>query len=294
MNSTVEQQLYKIGAVSQKTGFSAERLRQWERRYGLEPAYRANRTRYYSTDQVAKLIQIRGLLRQGHTIGQLWSLSSEELAELYDTQFAPEDATSSVVVLVGPRVAELEANSASDLCEVARRIVSIEELEKSLDDLPPCDAFVVEIPSLDARRLEDLSNLLPGLVVAVYQFASKVDLEEAQQSNLMVYRLGEVKWSDLAHRLAETLQRTRLSGGGAVHFSEEELAHLSRTQTSGKVAPKDLVDIVRTQRALIEHIQRIGDCAFDVELAGIVQLSEAKMEEALKSLVDEYELFVEI
>ena len=47
--------LYRIGTVAQITQISVERLRAWERRYGLAPAHRAGKTRFYSASQLARL-----------------------------------------------------------------------------------------------------------------------------------------------------------------------------------------------------------------------------------------------
>ena len=75
----MDEDLYKIGAVTKRTGISAECLRAWERRYGLEPAERTGKTRFYSASQVERLTNVKALLEQGHPISQLIPLSDDEL-----------------------------------------------------------------------------------------------------------------------------------------------------------------------------------------------------------------------
>ena len=59
----VSDDLYRIGAVANLTGVAVERLRAWERRYGLAPAHRDGRTRYYSGAQLSRLKRIKQLIR---------------------------------------------------------------------------------------------------------------------------------------------------------------------------------------------------------------------------------------
>jgi len=56
-----EEDLYRIGTVAQLTQISVERLRAWERRYGLVPAHRAGKTRFYSASQLSRLAKIKRL-----------------------------------------------------------------------------------------------------------------------------------------------------------------------------------------------------------------------------------------
>ena len=72
----MDDQLYRIGAVSKLTGISVECLRAWERRYGFTPAERAGRTRLYDTDQLDHLKKIKTLLDRGQAIGQLARLEA--------------------------------------------------------------------------------------------------------------------------------------------------------------------------------------------------------------------------
>ena len=61
-------QRYRIGTVAIMTGIAVERLRAWERRYGLAPTARAGRARVYDGHQVTQLRLI-------HTLPTSWSFT---------------------------------------------------------------------------------------------------------------------------------------------------------------------------------------------------------------------------
>ncbi|MCY3885839.1 MAG: MerR family transcriptional regulator [Gammaproteobacteria bacterium] len=287
----MQDQLYKIGAVAQETGLAVERLRAWERRYGFDPAHKVNRTRYYDKDQVAKLSLIKELLERGHSIKQLVALTIDELKELTDTRPSVFANSECSLTLVGPAIQEMEANAATGNCEIAGRMHSLDELESNLDTIGHTDAMIVETDSLDAERLGSLKEALSIPLIVVYRYASKQDIDEATEKSLSFHKLGEVSWNDLLLIVVQQLGNLKQSSRGEKRFSEAELYHLSRTRFTGDIAPKDLVDIVLAQRALASHVNRHTNNAFGVELAGVIQLSAATMEDALELVAKEYELF---
>ncbi|MCY4143296.1 MAG: MerR family transcriptional regulator [Gammaproteobacteria bacterium] len=289
----MQKQLYKIGAVAQRTGLSVERLRAWERRHGVEPAHKVNRTRYYDKDQLERLSLIKELLDQGHSIGHLVELASPELQELLNTRRTAPDAPQLRLVIAGQGVQDMADTDVSEPGEIAQRFCSLDEMESRLDDLPEFDALVLEVPSLDADRIEQIVSVLSVPFVVVYRLASKDDTIEAKERGMRVFKFGNVSWSDLMTELSKSVISKVDHGVGHNLYKDEELYHLSRTRSSGTFAPKDFVDIVLSQRALVDHIQRHTNGAFEVELAGLVRLSTTRMEEALQRVAKEYELFVE-
>ena len=93
--------LYRIGAVAKRTGISPECLRAWERRYGLEPAERAGKTRFYDAAQIERLTVIKALLDQGHPISQVIHLPAEALSR----RLTPGRRASSLASSATPKVA---------------------------------------------------------------------------------------------------------------------------------------------------------------------------------------------
>ncbi len=80
-NVELDDDLYRIGTVAGLTEISVERLRAWERRYGLQPAHRSGKTRFYNLEQVGRLKKIKRLIDNGHPISSLVSLTDEQLNE---------------------------------------------------------------------------------------------------------------------------------------------------------------------------------------------------------------------
>jgi len=77
---------YPIRVVSKLTGISIDTLRAWDRRYSVVVPHRTERGRSYTEAQVERLRLVKSLLDQGHSIGQLASLSDESLQDLAETK----------------------------------------------------------------------------------------------------------------------------------------------------------------------------------------------------------------
>lgn len=73
---------YPIRAVAKLTGIPVDTLRAWERRYQAVRPGRTERGRLYGESDVRRLILLRNVVEQGHAIGQVASLSDEELQKL--------------------------------------------------------------------------------------------------------------------------------------------------------------------------------------------------------------------
>lgn len=75
-------QHYRIGAVARLTGLSVDRLRAWERRYGVVATRRSESMgRIYSRSDVERLDKLRRLVELGNAIGSVAHLSDEQLAD---------------------------------------------------------------------------------------------------------------------------------------------------------------------------------------------------------------------
>lgn len=69
--------------VSQKTGLSPHVIRVWENRYQvIQPKREANNRRYYSREDLHKLLLLKELTEAGHNIGQLAKFSIRELEQM--------------------------------------------------------------------------------------------------------------------------------------------------------------------------------------------------------------------
>ena len=116
--------LYRIGAVSKLTGVSVECLRAWERRYGMNPAEKAGKTRFYSEIQIHRLTQIKRLIDQGHPISQLVKLSDADLANRlgqYSSALTPSNRRLKVALAGTALLLAEEQFSDSNRLEILRR-----------------------------------------------------------------------------------------------------------------------------------------------------------------------------
>lgn len=73
---------YPIRAVSKLTGITVDTLRAWERRYAVVAPERDERGRLYGEADVERLRLLRQLVEQGHAIGRIAGLTSDELRAL--------------------------------------------------------------------------------------------------------------------------------------------------------------------------------------------------------------------
>jgi DNA-binding transcriptional MerR regulator/methylmalonyl-CoA mutase cobalamin-binding subunit len=76
---------YPIRAVSLMTGVSIDTLRAWERRYDAVTPVRDNRGRVYSAEDVRRITLLRDAVQNGHAIGRVASMATEQLAQLSAT-----------------------------------------------------------------------------------------------------------------------------------------------------------------------------------------------------------------
>jgi len=75
--------LYSIGVVCRRTGLKSDRLRAWERRYGVvDPDRSEGNQRLYTDEDVEHLTLLRRATDRGHRIAHIADLSTDELAEM--------------------------------------------------------------------------------------------------------------------------------------------------------------------------------------------------------------------
>lgn len=238
-----EQDLYRIGTVSKLTGITVECLRAWERRYGLQPAERAGKTRYYSRDQLDQLGKVKRLIEQGHPISTVVTLSHEQLDARLTTNPARR-ATARVpqIGLVGANLLILEQDGGdSDQIEVTGRWIDVDDFTDSRPaERNALDALVVQLPSLNLDQLLRAQRAAPDCrLITLYQYASTQAVDEAQSRGATTLE-WPLTWSEL--------ERACATPGGA-------------SRQAGKTAPRrftdrELVDIVARARAINDDLPR--------------------------------------
>ena len=81
--SKEEEGLYAIGRVAALANLTTHTVRAWEKRYGaVQPVRSEGGTRRYTDEHVQRLQRLKAAVEAGHRIGDIASLSLDELGEL--------------------------------------------------------------------------------------------------------------------------------------------------------------------------------------------------------------------
>src|SRR5947208_15218323 len=81
---------HPIGVVARRTGLKPDLIRAWERRYGaVTPGRTETRRRFYSDEDIERLLLLRRAVNTGRGISQVAGLSDAELEALIEAEPAP-------------------------------------------------------------------------------------------------------------------------------------------------------------------------------------------------------------
>lgn len=295
----MDEDLYKIGAVARRTGISAECLRAWERRYGLEPAERAGKTRFYSATQVERLTRVKTLLEQGHPISQLIQLSDDELQRRLRPPPSRAAIRSRRIGLVGGQLilANREARrnpEATDAeMEVVAQWTTAAELKADRGALPELDCVVVYVPTLDPQHLEEIEEICPNAsLVVAFRYATARDLEACRQAGRAILR-WPAEWQTLVRRVTATTPATT---GTPRRYSDGELLHIAMMSSqAGCDCPHDLAKLIGEINDYENHALRCGSANGGVDedhrlVAGRLGTARGQLEESLHVLVEKHGL----
>ena len=290
--------LYRIGAVSKLTGVTVECLRAWERRYGMNPAEKAGKTRFYSEIQIHRLTQIKRLIDQGHPISQLVKLSDADLANRlgqYSSTITPSNRRLKVA-LAGTALllAEKQFGDGHRL-EIVDRWPSADAFASTrLQQTPPqrfpkLDVVVLEMPSLDVYLIDKYMESTDARVVVVYHFCTDNDLQLAIERGLEVLPWPST-WQQIEGACVRSGREFHTTSSTQRRFSDEQLFHLAtRTSIEGCTCPRDLVQLITQINAYAIHTQRCGTVNTATNHVAIsLEANEARanLENALSVLVD--------
>lgn len=83
--------------ISQQTGLSPQLIRVWEKRYeAIKPKRLSNNRRVYTEEDLNRLLLFKHLIAQGHLIGQIAHLKTDELQALH-TKASEKKSNSQVI-----------------------------------------------------------------------------------------------------------------------------------------------------------------------------------------------------
>lgn len=256
----VEDDLYRIGTVAKLSGISVECLRAWERRYGLAPAERSGRTRFYSFAQLQRLKKIKALIDAGHPIGSLVELGDAELEARERagglTTARPSPHRLPQVGLIGTNLLLLEQDHGDDArVEVSQRWVSIEDFIDARErERSSLDVVVLQLPTLDFVELDRACRLAPDCRwIVVYRYATREAVATLGTRGLQSLT-WPVAWDELAHACATPAGMPARAGRTAPRrYTDHELyAIASRARAEQREAPRELVELITNLNAFTD------------------------------------------
>ena len=90
---------YSMSEVENLTGISSHALRMWERRYNfLQPKRTKNNARYYSDNELKKLLNIGVLIRNGYRISAIDKMTNTKIHELVTDLFNTHAASDQDII----------------------------------------------------------------------------------------------------------------------------------------------------------------------------------------------------
>jgi len=281
--------LYRIGTVAQLTDISVERLRAWERRYGLVPAHRAGKTRFYSASQLARLNKIKRLIDTGQPISSLAELSDAQLDERLSTlTTAPGmSAQPAKTGLIGTNLLVLEQQQDEDLrIQISGRWANLAAFERDRLGVDALDAVVVQMPVAKADDLDVIADYFPAAqIVALYQFGTANNIAAIEARGVPALQ-WPAPWQDIENAVASVHRQADASAKVAARrFSDEELVAIAASTLSDPTGcPQHLVELISQLNAFADFSQSLGDSEL---LDGIhVDATQARshLERALEAL----------
>ncbi|MBX3706044.1 MAG: MerR family transcriptional regulator [Pseudomonadales bacterium] len=265
----VEEDLYRIGTIATLTGIAVERLRAWERRYGLTPAYRSGKTRFYSRAQLEQLTRIKQLIDQGHPISTLAGLSTEQLAERVTARRETRNRPARAG-LIGPNLLVLEqAEGDTTRLDVRARFANVDaflaqqaqrpERESARDAArhatgEALEVLVVQMPVLLNQRLDAVAAAAPGArLVALYQFTTPGHLAAVQERGIPTLQ-WPTSWAEIEYACATTAGLPlRAARAATRRFTDEELIAIAASSTDPTRCPHHLVELISSLNAFAEY-----------------------------------------
>ena len=287
--------LYRIGTIASLTGIAVERLRAWERRYGLAPAHRSGKTRFYSRAQLERLNKIKRLIDQGHPISSLADLDDAQLDERL-TIHRDANLKPALAGLIGPNLLVLEQQQGDgERLDVRGRWANVDAFFAEQSGTEPLDVLVVQLPVLLSPVIEKLAAFQPeARIVSIYQFATPRHLAEIQERGIPALP-WPVSWREIEHACATTAgMPLRAARAAERRFTDEELIAIAASSSNPTGCPQHLVELISSLNAFADYSLSCAEEDRQQALYSRVHTdttqARAQLELALEALVDAEQL----
>src|SRR6478672_4747603 len=124
LRSSSSTPLHPIGVVAPRTGLKPDLIRAWERRYGaVAPGRSETRRRFYSDEDIERLLLLRRVVNTGRGISQVAGLSNAELEALIEAE--PAAAAYSQPSPVAPEEIDEVAEAFLNRCLAAAQRLDV-------------------------------------------------------------------------------------------------------------------------------------------------------------------------
>jgi DNA-binding transcriptional MerR regulator/methylmalonyl-CoA mutase cobalamin-binding subunit len=124
---------HPIGVVARRTGLKPDLIRAWERRYGaVAPGRSETRRRFYTDEDIERLLLLRRVVHTGRGISQVANLSNAELEALIEAEPAPAAYAPAGPPPAGDNLDEV-AEAFLGRCLAAAQRLDVHEMEMELD-----------------------------------------------------------------------------------------------------------------------------------------------------------------
>jgi len=125
---------HPIGVVSRRTGLKPDLIRAWERRYGaVAPGRSETRRRFYSDEDIERLLLLRRVVNTGRGISQVAGLSNPELEALIQAEPSPARTYAQPVQATSTGNLDEVAEAFLNRCLAAAQRLDVREMEIELD-----------------------------------------------------------------------------------------------------------------------------------------------------------------
>lgn len=296
---------FGIGAVSRLTGIPMETLRAWERRYqAVMPRRSAQNRRFYSRDDVARLLLIKQLVEQGEPVGSVVHLTVAELRNQLraHSELRHQNECAVPANLGAPdRVATLLVYGDALSYQVKQWAPSLPELtllgvhadfpgfsRAAVEKRP--DLLLMEFPGLRAGVIGQVRELLQKCAnrrgIVVYAYAASNVLERLRKFGVLTLRapIGMMELREACRAGAgdssgaealKTFQQPGFPGISPRRYSGNELVAIAQAKTRLQCeCPRHLAELVARLVAFEDYS---ADCETVTEQDAVIH---ARLHEA--------------
>lgn len=309
---------YRIGAVARLTGISVDRLRAWERRYGVVETRRTEALgRIYTRGDVERLSMIKQLVDLGNPISSVARLSDEQLRErvqkdAQSTQQADPFVQHPVKVIVSGRtLAPLLRSSIAQLSglQLASSHADLDALRQT--SAPAAEVLILEYAGVyddtPAEVTELLAHCRVSRAVLVVGFGRREHLQALRDMGAIILRSPvSIEELELACRFrapAESAAPSDVPGQFENAQAETQLVPARRFQDADLVrlavlsrsveceCPEHLITLIGSLTAFEAYSatcrsRNPDDAALHAYLHRITAQARALIEEALENVAE--------